>query len=556
MSDASLEPARDLGRTSIPVGDYRLDVGPVPGMAITTGGELLTRADEQQRQLAQAAARADKDPGQWPDTAGDVNPADTPAGDGKLIDDVELVGDRADQVTTQVERADTLWIDVASGKLDVAVVNNELDTLFAVLQKLDRDGHFEQQLRLARALSKLLAVATRWLDLFRSLRELLGAAERHGHDEARAWALHELGTLHLAAGHLVRADHDLTRAAELRRRLNDERGRAATERNLQVLCRTLRQMMRTRRLVERRGIRRFIPASNAVLAALVIVALGAATAGAAGTGLLGGAGHGAVGTATAAGSGSSGTGLSGGGQAGGSQAGGGKPGSGSGGRSGGGENNGSGGAGHVSAPTVSAVSPPRGSADGGSPVTISGTEMLDATKVAFGGNEAEITHKSATSLEVTTPAGTGIVDVRVTTPHGTSGFSQADQYAYVPPPGIISVDPSSGEEQGGRPVTITGTNLSAVTEVDFGDAAVTPTTPPGDTTVAVLAPAKLATDPCAVTVKLITSDGLAASQPDAYTYRCPLPTSTSSLSSTSSSSSSSSSSSTTSSSSTATPSLK
>ncbi len=230
--------------------------------------------------------RADKDPEPRRDSTGGPETS----GDATLVGDVQTVGDRADQVTTQVERADHLWTDIASGRLQITSVNDEVDTLLSLLQRLDRDGNFEDQLRLARALSKLLAVAMRWLDLLRSLRELLSAAERHGHDEARAWALHELGTLHLAAGHLVRADHDLSQAAELRRRLNDERGRAATERNLQVLCRTLRQMMRTRRLVERRGIRRFIPASNAILAALVVIVLGAATAGAAGTGLIGGGG--------------------------------------------------------------------------------------------------------------------------------------------------------------------------------------------------------------------------------------------------------------------------
>jgi beta-lactam-binding protein with PASTA domain len=169
-------------------------------------------------------------------------------------------------------------------------VNDEIDTLLAVLQRRDRDGRFEEQLRLTRALSRLLAVALRWLDLLRSLRQLLAAAERHGDANAKAWALHELGTLHLAAGNIARADQALGEARELRKELGDSRGLAATDRNLQVLCQALRQLMREGRLVERRGIRKSLPAPVAVLATILVLAIGGATAAIAG-GLLGGSSH-------------------------------------------------------------------------------------------------------------------------------------------------------------------------------------------------------------------------------------------------------------------------
>ena len=459
MSDASLEPARDLGRTSVPVGNYRLEVGPTPGMAISAVAEPPARAGAEQRQLARAAARADKHPGPAHDGAGDPEPSGGPEHDGgaTLVGDVETVSDRADEVTTQAERADHLWADIAAGRLQITSVNNELDTLLALLQKLDRDGRFEEQLRLARALSKLLAVAMRWLDLLRSLRELLGAAERHGHDEARAWALHELGTLHLAAGHLVGADHDLSQAAELRRRLNDERGRAATERNLQVLCRTLRQMMRTRHLVERRGIRRFIPASNAVLAALVIVVLGAATAGAAASGLIGGAGSGGVGTATAAGRGAGGAGGSG--------------------------SRGSGGGRHKSG------GPGRGGhGSGGS------------------GGSGQGGGKHGGSGGQTNGSGAG-------NSNGSGGSGQPAA------PTISSVGPEPGSQQGGVAVTITGTNLGTVTSVEFGGASAPLVGSPSDTGVTVTSPPKAATESCLVTVTVTTADGQSVS--GSYEYLCP-----------------------------------
>ena len=57
------------------------------------------------------------------------------------------------------------------------------------------------------------------------------------HEAGRAWAQHELGTLHLAAGDTATAGRLLERARETRRRLGDEEGLAATEQSLGVLCR-------------------------------------------------------------------------------------------------------------------------------------------------------------------------------------------------------------------------------------------------------------------------------------------------------------------------------
>ena len=51
---------------------------------------------------------------------------------------------------------------------------------------------------------------------------------------------------------------------------------------------------------------------------------------------------------------------------------------------------------------------------------------------------------SATSITATAPAGTGTVDVTVTTPGGTSATSSADQFTYVPAPTVGNVSPTSG----------------------------------------------------------------------------------------------------------------
>jgi len=84
-------------------------------------------------------------------------------------------------------------------------------------------------------------------------------------------------------------------------------------------------------------------------------------------------------------------------------------------------------------PTVSRLTPPSGSITGGTPVTITGTNLLGATAVNFGTTAATgVNVVSATSITATSPAhAAGIVDVTVTTPSGTSAISTVDKFTYV-----------------------------------------------------------------------------------------------------------------------------
>src|SRR5690348_386116 len=172
----------------------------------------------------------------------------------------------------------------------------------------------------------------------------------------------------------------------------------------------------------------------------------------------------------------------------------------------------------VALPVVTGVSPASGGTTGGSTVRITGTGLEGATVVRFGGAPGTITADSATQITVTSPpsastaggtaggtgggaagsgtqataagTGTGIVDVTVTTPGGTSRQSAADHYAYTAPrPAVTGVSPPSGGTAGGSTVTITGTGLGGATAVRFGAAAatitadsatqITVTSPPG-----------------------------------------------------------------------------
>ena len=126
-------------------------------------------------------------------------------------------------------------------------------------------------------------------------------------------------------------------------------------------------------------------------------------------------------------------------------------------------------------PTVTALNPTSGPAAGGNQVVITGTNLTGATAVVFGTTTliSGFTVDSATQITVTAaPAGTGTVDVRVTTPAGTSANTAADDYVYVSlVPTVTAVSPNSGPLSGwpaNVKVIITGTNLTGATAVSFG----------------------------------------------------------------------------------------
>ena len=83
-------------------------------------------------------------------------------------------------------------------------------------------------------------------------------------------------------------------------------------------------------------------------------------------------------------------------------------------------------------PTITSVSPASGPAAGGQTVTITGTDFVGVTAVAFGATPGvNITVISATELTVVTPAhAAGTAPIRVTTRSGTSPLVPADRYAF------------------------------------------------------------------------------------------------------------------------------
>ncbi|MFD7229381.1 IPT/TIG domain-containing protein [Streptomyces sp. NPDC059881] len=124
---------------------------------------------------------------------------------------------------------------------------------------------------------------------------------------------------------------------------------------------------------------------------------------------------------------------------------------------------------YVALPTLTAVSPGQGPTAGGTAVTLTGTNLLNATTVRFGATSAAFSVVSATQITATAPPGsTGFAQVTVITPGGTGGGAA---FQYVALPTLTSLSPNQGPPTGGTTVTLTGTNLGDVTAVRFGTTA-------------------------------------------------------------------------------------
>lgn len=249
--------------TRVEIGGFTLQVGSPAGSLIEASGAPAA-GDESLRRALEEPAPKKAEAG--PAFAGEV--------------------EEASEATAKIERTVALGKGIGEGQaLDPTQLGLEVGALLDCLERLDRKGEHKKSLQMARALATLLMLLKRWADLLRTLRSALRAAEQLGDQETIAWARHELGTLRLAAGDLEGADRDLGQAREIRERIGDRRGLAATERNMAVLCRCLRTMLREKELVRRAARTRATPrlALFALLFASIFAAAGFAVGSMTGT---------------------------------------------------------------------------------------------------------------------------------------------------------------------------------------------------------------------------------------------------------------------------------
>ncbi|WBP91292.1 beta strand repeat-containing protein [Kitasatospora cathayae] len=119
-------------------------------------------------------------------------------------------------------------------------------------------------------------------------------------------------------------------------------------------------------------------------------------------------------------------------------------------------------------PVITSLTPTSGTA--GTSVVINGSGFTGTSSVHFGTASAAFTVLSDGQIQATAPAGTGTVQVTVTTPAGTSN---GVAFTYTVLPVITSLTPNQGPTSGGNTVTISGTGLSGATSVLFGTHAAT-----------------------------------------------------------------------------------
>jgi hypothetical protein len=146
----------------------------------------------------------------------------------------------------------------------------------------------------------------------------------------------------------------------------------------------------------------------------------------------------------------------------------------------------------VGPPVVTGVTPHSGSAAGGTGVQILGLDFAGATQVTFG---AAVVPPCGPAVQgpcfgsppgnpglfLPTPPGLAgqTVDIKVTTPAGTSAATTADKFSYLAPsaPVVDVVIPSHGTAVGGVDLRIFGSGFTGATSVAFGTTTLPPCGP-------------------------------------------------------------------------------
>jgi hypothetical protein len=171
------------------------------------------------------------------------------------------------------------------------------------------------------------------------------------------------------------------------------------------------------------------------------------------------------------------------------------------------------------APAVTSVSPTSGSTAGGTSVTVTGTGFTGASGVTFGGvAAASFSVNSDTSITaITPPEAAATVDIVVSTPTGTSAVSSSDHFTFnaASSPTVTGLSLTSGSTAGGTVVTITGTNFTGASAVNFGTVAASFTVK-SDTRITATAPSQAAGT---IDVTVTTPSGTSSTgSADHFTY--------------------------------------
>ena len=169
-------------------------------------------------------------------------------------------------------------------------------------------------------------------------------------------------------------------------------------------------------------------------------------------------------------------------------------------------------------PAVDSLSKTSGPQAGGTVLSIVGRRFTGATAVQFGSTVVTtFTVVNDTKVNVTIPAGTGTVHVRVRNAYGLSDATSADTYAYVAAPTVTALSKNTGTSAGGNVIFLTGTGFTGTTAVKFGTVAAASFTLVSPTRIQVTTPAVPAST---VHIRVTSVGGTsAATTADLFTFR-------------------------------------
>lgn len=175
------------------------------------------------------------------------------------------------------------------------------------------------------------------------------------------------------------------------------------------------------------------------------------------------------------------------------------------------------------APTLTSVAPAFGALDGGTLITLTGTNFFANPAVLVGGAGAtSVTRVSNTSITARTPAGAaGFADVTIVN-SDLQNASLTNSFEYVGPPTVTSVTPATGFTLGGTNVTVNGTGFRTGATVRFGTSTATVVSiDPSGTSAVVTIPS--ATVNGVVAVSVTNTDAQVGTLASAFTYLYPAP---------------------------------